>query len=131
MTNSAHPHGWAEPSRGDWAIVCADWRTPTCRPIGAHMKRGFVLGALVIVGGLSAALGATEPAQAPGQPPSASALQVDKIRDNLYVLRGGGGNSAVFVTANGVVLVDTKLPGWGKPILEKIKELTDKPVATI
>jgi glyoxylase-like metal-dependent hydrolase (beta-lactamase superfamily II) len=96
------------------------------------MQRGFVLGALVIVGGLSAALGATEPArQAPGQQPSASALQVDKIRDNLYVLRGGGGNSAVFVTATGVVLVDTKLPGWGKPILEKIKELTDKPVATI
>jgi glyoxylase-like metal-dependent hydrolase (beta-lactamase superfamily II) len=96
------------------------------------MKRGFVLGALVIVGGLSAALSATEPArQGPGQQPSASALQVDKINDNLYVLRGGGGNSAVFVSATGVILVDTKLPGWGKPILEKVKELTDKPVTTI
>jgi cyclase len=30
-----------------------------------------------------------------------------------------------------VVLVDTKLPGWGKPILDKLKEITDKPVTTI
>jgi cyclase len=47
------------------------------------------------------------------------------------VLRGCGGNSAVFISASGVILVDTKLPGWGKPILEKISELTDKPVTTI
>jgi glyoxylase-like metal-dependent hydrolase (beta-lactamase superfamily II) len=46
-------------------------------------------------------------------------------------MTGGGGNTAVFITATGVVLVDTKLPGWGRPILEKLKELTDKPVTTI
>jgi hypothetical protein len=40
----------------------------------------------------------------------------------LYILSGGGGNTAAFVTAKGVVLVDTKLPGWGRPILEKLKE---------
>jgi hypothetical protein len=42
------------------------------------------------------------------QAPSAAAIQVDKIRDNLYVLRAGGGNTAAFLTANGIVLVDTK-----------------------
>ena len=47
------------------------------------------------------------------------------------MLTGGGGNTAVFVTATGVVVVDTKLPGWGQPILDKIKKLTDKPVTTI
>jgi glyoxylase-like metal-dependent hydrolase (beta-lactamase superfamily II) len=47
------------------------------------------------------------------------------------VLRGGGGNTAVFVQANGVAVVDTKNPGWGQPILDKIKELTEKPVTTI
>jgi glyoxylase-like metal-dependent hydrolase (beta-lactamase superfamily II) len=31
----------------------------------------------------------------------------------------------------GVVVVDTKNPGWGQPILDKIKTLTDKPVTTI
>jgi hypothetical protein len=43
-------------------------------------------------------------------PPSAEALQIEKLADNLFVLRGGGGNTAVFVTEKGVVLVDTKLP---------------------
>ena len=58
-------------------------------------------------------------------------LEVDKLHDNLFVLRGGGGNTAVFVTATGVVVVDTKLPEWGAPLLAKIKELTPKPVTTI
>src|SRR5215475_12076225 len=89
------------------------------------MKRGLVLCALVVVGALLAAVGAAQ------QTPSAASIQVDKVRDNLYVLRGGGGNTAAFITAKGVTLVDTKLPGWGKPILEKLKEITEKPVTTI
>src|SRR5215475_12016150 len=95
------------------------------------MKRGPVLGALVVVGALLAALGARSGQSAILQTRSPTAIQVDKIKDNLYVLRGGGGNTAAFVTTNGVVLVDTKLPGWGKPILDKLKEITDKPVTTI
>ena len=47
------------------------------------------------------------------------------------MLRGGGGNSAAFVTGDGVVLVDTKMPGWGQPLLDKIAELTPQPVSTI
>ena len=58
-------------------------------------------------------------------------IEVEKLHDNLFVLRGGGGNTAVFVTATGVVVVDTKLPGWGAPLLAKIKELTPNPVTTI
>ena len=37
----------------------------------------------------------------------------------------------MFVTAKGVTLVDTKNPGWGQPLLDKIKTLTDKPVTTV
>lgn len=88
------------------------------------MRRGMGLGALLMLGMLSLAVAA-------GQQPAPKVIQVDKVKDNLYVLRGGGGNSAVFVTANGVVVVDTKLAGWGQPLLDKIKELTPKPVTTI
>ena len=35
------------------------------------------------------------------------------------------------MTSSGVVVVDTKIPGWGPPLLAKIKELTSKPVTTI
>lgn len=92
------------------------------------MKRTVILSTLIAVGILSAGIAALQP---PQQTPSAAALTVDKLRDNLYVLRGGGGNTAVFVTANGVVLVDSKIAGWGRPIIERVKELTDKPVTTI
>lgn len=58
-------------------------------------------------------------------------IEVEKLHDNLFVLRGGGGNTGVFITSNGVVVVDTKNPGWGQPLLAKIKELTPKPVTHI
>jgi glyoxylase-like metal-dependent hydrolase (beta-lactamase superfamily II) len=78
--------------------------------------------------------------QAPAAP-SAAALQatkIEKVKDNLYIITGSsdlsafsGGNTAVFVTDSGVVLVDTKLPGWGPTILERVKTVTNKPVTTI
>jgi cyclase len=89
------------------------------------MRRALVLGTLIAIGGLS--LAAYQPPAQQGP----KVVEVDKVKDNLYVLKGGGGNTAVFVTAAGVVVVDAKNPGWGQPILDKIKELTPKPVTTL
>jgi glyoxylase-like metal-dependent hydrolase (beta-lactamase superfamily II) len=70
------------------------------------------------------------------QPPAGGATQprvieVEKLRDNLFVLRGGGGNTAVFVQESGVTVVDSKNPGWGQTLIDKIREITNKPVTTI
>src|SRR5436305_7703055 len=89
------------------------------------MTRASVLGALVAAGALSVAIGAYR------QPQGPKVVEVDKLKDNLFILKGGGGNTAVFVGTNGVVVVDTKNPGWGQPVLDKIKELTPKPITTI
>jgi cyclase len=94
-----------------------------------HMKRCVVLGALVAAGVLSITVSAFQ--QPPSGAPDQRVVEVDKLKDNLFVLKGGGGNTAAFLTASGVVLVDTKLPGWGQPLLDKVKTLTDKPVTTI
>jgi glyoxylase-like metal-dependent hydrolase (beta-lactamase superfamily II) len=94
------------------------------------MNRVKVLAALMLVGVLSVTLGAAVQQRA-GGPPAPMVIEVQKLRNNLFVLTGGGGNTAVFVQANGVTVVDTKNPGWGQPILAKIKELTNKPVTTI
>jgi cyclase len=93
------------------------------------MKRVVLLTSLLAVGSVSVALSGSQ--QAPDAQPKPMVVAVEKLKDNLFVLRGGGGNTAVFVTAAGVVVVDTKDPGWGKPILDKIRELTDKPVTMI
>jgi glyoxylase-like metal-dependent hydrolase (beta-lactamase superfamily II) len=58
-------------------------------------------------------------------------VEVEKLKDNLFVLKGGGGNTTVFVQSAGITVVDTKNPGWGAPILAKIKELSPKPITTI
>jgi cyclase len=92
------------------------------------MKRALVLGVLVAIGSAMTIMAAEQPAA--GAP---KVVDVEKINDTLYVLRGqgGGGNTAVFVMANGVAVVDAKNPGWGQPILAKIKELTPKPVTVL
>jgi cyclase len=91
------------------------------------MRRTFVLAILVAAGGLSLAAAHLQQPAAP-QP---MVVEVEKIKDNLFMLKGGGGNTAAFITANGIVLVDSKLPGWGKPLIEKVKTLSDKPITTI
>ena len=105
------------------------------------MKRVLVLGTLVLIGALSATVAALQqtPAPQPGrqgggggqQAPSLAGLTTDKLKDNLFVIRGGGGNTAVFITADGVTLVDTKIYGWAPHLIARIKEVTDKPVTRI
>jgi cyclase len=92
------------------------------------VKRISVLGILVAAGALTVAVAAQQPA--PPQP-SVDNLTVEKVKDNLWVIRGGGGNTAVFATAKGLTIVDTKSPGWGQPLLDKIKTVSDKPITTI
>lgn len=93
------------------------------------MKRAFVLSLILGTG-----LATLARIDATAQPPAADApkvAEIEKIKDNLYLIKGGGGNTAAYVTSGGVVLVDTKLAGWGQPILDKLKTVTDKPVTQI
>ena len=102
------------------------------------MRRMVVLGGIVMAGALAVGLRAQQPA--PAEP---KAADIEKVRDNLYIITpkggggavpgaaGGGGNTAVFITATGVVLVDTKYPDWGPVILDKVKSVTNKPVTHI
>jgi cyclase len=96
--------------------------------------RALVLGAVVVTGALSIGVAASQTPAAP------RAIDMVKLRDNLYVLTSStpgdnatfsGGNVSVFITSSGVTVVDTKLAGWGQAMLDKIKSVTTKPVTTI
>ena len=91
------------------------------------MRRVIVLVAVMAVAALSLMAAAF---QAPPQQ-GAKVAKIHKVKGNLYLLEGGGGNTALFITEKGVVVVDTKLAGWGQAILDKIKTVTDKPVSMI
>jgi glyoxylase-like metal-dependent hydrolase (beta-lactamase superfamily II) len=90
--------------------------------------RALTLGALVAAGTISVAA-----YQQPQQAAGPRIVEAQKIQDHLYMLtgQGGGGNTAVFVGSDGVTIVDSKYPGWGKPIIEKIRELTPKPITLL
>ncbi len=100
------------------------------------MKRSMILGGVVAVGVFSVGVsGFQQLDQA-----AVDAAAIEQVKDNLYVITGSstadralfsGGNVGVFVMDEGVTVVDTKLPGWGSVILERIRTVTDKPVVTI
>lgn len=98
------------------------------------MNRAVLAVVLVVVGTGCLAAAAQQQTKLP------PVRDIQKLRDNLYMISGGdtndrstwtGGNSLVFVTAKGVVLVDTMLPGAGTSLLAKIRSVTDKPVMMV
>ena len=89
------------------------------------MKRIAALFGLMLVGAISL-LATQQPA--PQQP---AALEIQKVKENLFMITGGGGNTAAFITEKGVVVIDTKLPNNGPGILDKIKSVTPKPVLMV
>jgi len=98
-----------------------------------HNRRVITLSLLLACGIATATVATFQGAAAQGRAGGAAAqvIQVEKLKDNLFLLRGGGGNTAVFVGVDGVTVVDTKIPGWGQPLIAKVKEITPKPVVRI
>ena len=96
-------------------------------------NRSTILGVLVVAGAMTATIAARQnPAPRPTLP------DAEKVKDNLYVIMAStpgpgftGGNVGVFVTDTGVVVIDTKLAGYGPDLIARIKKVTDKPITTI
>jgi len=94
------------------------------------MQRSIALAAVVGTGLFAIAVFAQQAPTAPRImfPPMDS---IEPLADNLYRIPGAGGNSAVFVHAKGVLLVDTKIPNNGQGLMALIKKVTDKPITHI
>lgn len=80
-----------------------------------------------------AVLAAGSPGPAAAQTERIVQIDTLNVRDVLYHLGGGGGNGLALIDEinGGVVLVDTKPPGWGAAVREVIEQVTDLPVTTI
>jgi cyclase len=54
--------------------------------------------------------------------------KLNKIGDDLYEIEGDGGNVAVYITNEGVILVDDKFEYDFNDIVDKVKSVTSQPI---
>ncbi len=97
------------------------------------MRTWQIVGWLTIVGlgsWLTVVAGQQRPVLSPEQE---ARLQIREIMDGLYVIPGfdggqSGGNVAVRVTGDGVIIVDDKFPYSFDFITEQVRSVTDQPI---
>jgi len=56
------------------------------------------------------------------------ATTVDKITDDLYAIRGDAGNTSVYLTDEGIILVDTKFERDHDELVRRVSALSNKPI---
>jgi len=68
---------------------------------------------------------------AAGRGAASSDIRVLKVRDNIFMLTGAGGNVTVMTFAEGALLVDTGTAAMANSVLDTVKRLSPKPIAHI
>lgn len=58
-------------------------------------------------------------------------LTIKPLNDHVYAVLGGGGNTGVSVGADGVLVIDTKVPSATAALIEAVNGITDKPVRLV
>ena len=53
------------------------------------------------------------------------------MKDDLYEIEGDGGNVAVYITDEGVILIDDKFDQDHQGIVDKVKSVTNQPIKYI
>ena len=91
------------------------------------LHRGLLFGVAAAVAIL---LSGRAAAQAPAPRPSPS-LEVLKVRDNMFIIAGAGGNIAVQVGDDGVVVVDAGTAASAPDVVAAIKRITPRPIRYI
>jgi len=86
------------------------------------MKRPVLLVIVAAMFLYQAAWVYTQNAKTPGP------LRLEKVKGDLYMISGEGGNVAVYVTSEGVILVDDMFDRNHADILAQVKSVTDKPI---
>jgi cyclase len=100
------------------------------------VKRTLVVrlfaGLLVLAGAWVAYTQTPQGKQAPAQTKAPAPFNLIKIADDLYVIDGGGaGNVAIYITNEGVIMVDDKFEQHFDEIMANVKKVTNQPVKYI
>lgn len=97
-------------------------------------SRRCVIGLLALATAFAVAAQAVQEKQPPAKGAGDVTLSADLVRTGLYVIYGGGGNTLMRFSANGLILVDGKLPGNYRALtsqVRKINKLGDLPTRVL
>lgn len=79
--------------------------------------------------GLAALVGSGAVVWAQGQQ---QGLTAHKLKDTVYWLEGGGGNTGVIIGTNGVIIIDAKTTAMaGQQIIAEVAKITPKPITHV
>ena len=56
-------------------------------------------------------------------------LRIEKVKGDLYMISGEGGNVAAYVTGEGVVLVDDMFDRNHADILAQVRSVSEQPIS--
>jgi glyoxylase-like metal-dependent hydrolase (beta-lactamase superfamily II) len=87
------------------------------------MKRAMLLGVLVAAFVLQSAWAVYTQTQKPPGP-----LRTERVKGDLHMISGEGGNVALYATSDGVILVDDMFDRNHAGILAQVKTVTDQPL---
>jgi len=93
-----------------------------CLSVSGYFKRGLLLAWVLLLASGS---------QAQQQDFSKVKIEALRVRDNIYMLVGQGGNITVQIGTDGVLIVDTQYAELSDRILAKIRELSKGPIRYI
>src|ERR1700733_6243781 len=65
------------------------------------------------------------------QNPAPAKLTINKVKDDLYEIEGDGGNVAVYITDEGVILIAEKFDRDHQSIVDNVKSVTSQPIKYI
>jgi glyoxylase-like metal-dependent hydrolase (beta-lactamase superfamily II) len=93
----------------------------------------LILAIAIVLGFLVTTRAQQPPAQGRGRGGGQPVQPIQMVKPGLYVVPGAGANALVRVTNDGVILVDTKLPGEANynGLMEQIRSVTPQPVKVV
>ena len=86
------------------ALKCRAGSKPALQAICYILRMRYKVAVLRIAGILIVLLGGF--VAYTQNPPPARPFAAQKVKDDLYIITGGGGNVAAYITSEGVILVD-------------------------
>ena len=95
------------------------------RLLQSRVSRGVAVAAAIVTGATLAVATAVV-----AQQQNFDAVQIDtvKVRDNVYMLVGAGGNTTVFTGDEGILVVDTQFAPLSTKIINAIRAISNGPI---